>query len=773
VRGTDRGTDRWLGGGLSRGAFSAALALVLYWPVLLGRAPFPADVVLNQPPWSTTRGQGMLPVRHAEMADPPTQMYPWRKFAAEAVRMRELPLWNPHVLLGFPAVANLQGALLYPPNGLYYVLPPPLAWSLTFMLRTALACWFVILLSRRLGASDVGALVAGVGYACSGFMVAWEGWPHVDAALWIPATMLAVDRLLRRRDGGALALTAAAFAMPVLGGHPNLALHAAGAAVSYGGFRLAVPRPDAPTGSRLLLLPTLALAGLLAIGLSAVQILPTLEWIEHLVRPAANSIWEPPRPIAYLGFWSRDVSSNPDGVGLEVPVDTRYAGILAVLTTPLAFVGGGMPTAVFLAALVLVGSQLRYGSALMGLGLALLGALGTTAAVERKALRSTTAWLAVSALASAAALAALGLRCRGADAGAFFSRNGLLSSAVLLTLELSAMCALHRGVPVRRAAAVLVALNTLDLVSYAYRHMPVYPRTSIFPEPKVYEYLRGVAASNHRILSIDDTFPSNTESVFGFDSPAGNDYIMRSTARWLRPFTGDAVDNYMCGTVRGRLLAALPDRRIDLMGVRYVIATTENDGAEWLSTRPDRYRLAWRGASVRVYENMRALPRMFLVGAEGVEVHTDEERLWERVAAPEFDPECRVLLDRQPAWRAVAALSPDAPAPCPEVGAGRVLSRAGGFDWSLVLVEAVRPAVLVWSDLHYPGWRVEVDGRPAILMRADAAFRGVALEPGQHEVRFVYAPTSFRVGAGLTAISLVACIALVAGDRRRCRASRR
>ena len=51
-----------------------------------------------------------------------------------------------------------------------------------------------------------------------------------------------------------------------------------------------------------------------------------------------------------------------------------------------------------------------------------------------------------------------------------------------------------------------------------------------------------------------------------------------------------------------------------------------------------------------------------------------------------------------------------------------------------------RPGFLILGDTYYPGWRVQVDGTPARLLRADYLFRAVTLGPGQHRVVFRYRP---------------------------------
>ena len=49
-------------------------------------------------------------------------------------------------------------------------------------------------------------------------------------------------------------------------------------------------------------------------------------------------------------------------------------------------------------------------------------------------------------------------------------------------------------------------------------------------------------------------------------------------------------------------------------------------------------------------------------------------------------------------------------------------------------VDAQVPGVVVFSELYYPGWQAAVDGKPAKIVRADAALRGVFVPAGNHTV---------------------------------------
>ncbi|HEY3107708.1 MAG TPA: YfhO family protein, partial [Chloroflexota bacterium] len=88
-----------------------------------------------------------------------------------------------------------------------------------------------------------------------------------------------------------------------------------------------------------------------------------------------------------------------------------------------------------------------------------------------------------------------------------------------------------------------------------------------------------------------------------------------------------------------------------------------------------------------------------------------------------------------------------------------------------VRVRAARPAFLVLADTFYPGWTARVDGVERPIRRADYLFRAVAVPAGEHVVDFSFEPLSFRVGALVSALTMLALAAaaaatLVAPKRR-------
>jgi uncharacterized membrane protein YfhO len=70
-------------------------------------------------------------------------------------------------------------------------------------------------------------------------------------------------------------------------------------------------------------------------------------------------------------------------------------------------------------------------------------------------------------------------------------------------------------------------------------------------------------------------------------------------------------------------------------------------------------------------------------------------------------------------------------------------------------VELSTDGHVVLVDTYDPGWRAQVDGRPAALLRANLAFRAVAVPAGRHVVEMAYRPPLALAGLALSGLSLL------------------
>ncbi len=73
------------------------------------------------------------------------------------------------------------------------------------------------------------------------------------------------------------------------------------------------------------------------------------------------------------------------------------------------------------------------------------------------------------------------------------------------------------------------------------------------------------------------------------------------------------------------------------------------------------------------------------------------------------------------------------------------------------------PAVLVFADSYYPGWKAFDNGQPAHILLADGLMKAILLEPGEHQVVFQYIPGSYVVGLRISLFTLAALLGLILG----------
>jgi hypothetical protein len=198
---------------------------------------------------------------------------------------------------------------------------------------------------------------------------------------------------------------------------------------------------------------------------------------------------------------------------------------------------------------------------------------------------------------------------------------------------------------------------------------------------------------------------------------------------------------------------------LDLLGVRFVVASGRRGASQALASRPDRFVQIYADAGVRVFENIAALPRAWIVSAPKVRV-LPEEQILEALTAPTFEGGNEAIL------AASHPLLASRDGPCAEEGPVRV--RAGDDSYTL---DVRRPAgcsgLLVLSESFDPGWRATADGSPADVLQVDHALIGVPLPAAEVQtVELRYIPPGWRFGSAISLASLVSTIALMARARR-------
>ncbi len=300
-----------------------------------------------------------------------TYFYPYKAYAAQAIRHGSLPLWNPYLFMGVPFLANIQAATFYPLNLPLYWLSVPKMVSYSILLHVFMGGVFTYLLARRaLGFGPWGAFVAATVFALGGFLGAQvEHINQLTVLVWLPLMMwLFYLSYVRRRLRYAL-LTALLIGVQFLGGHAQSSYIIL---VALGCYALYLPLAERNGAMRTSLLSPVAVRrvarglGLFAVvvlvgaGLVAFQLLPTYELSRLSIRGAGLSYRQAVSFSLQPGMLARSLLPSFGDTPFSEYV--AYVGIFPLL---LAVLGiwrrGGKQQAPFFIALSALGLVLALG----------------------------------------------------------------------------------------------------------------------------------------------------------------------------------------------------------------------------------------------------------------------------------------------------------------------------------------------------------------------------------------------------------------------------
>lgn len=220
----------------------------------------------------------------SDFSDAVTSHWPNAVFLRESVREHHTwPLWRPLIMSGSPFAANPLNKVWYPPQWLVLIVSPIPHLNLLTWGHLVLAGAGAWLWSRGTGLQPWPAMLTGGGYALAPRIMAAVGAGHLDlvyAAAWFPWLLWAIDRLARpvpaRGSVAGLGIIAAlCFLADVRLSAYFFAVAAAYLVWRWGATPGLTLRRH---GARV------ALAGLLAAGLSAVQWIPLVIYRDDLSR---------------------------------------------------------------------------------------------------------------------------------------------------------------------------------------------------------------------------------------------------------------------------------------------------------------------------------------------------------------------------------------------------------------------------------------------------------------------------------------------------------
>jgi uncharacterized membrane protein YfhO len=696
------------------------------------------------------------------------QAYCWYNFSAKTVQQGILPLWDPFVAAGRSFVGGMEAGLFYPLKWLLYLWPMGSSGQLSprlfqdfVVLAHFLAACLMFLLVRDMGLSPFSALAAGLTFGMGG-LVGRAPWPDmIDSAVWLPLVVLFLRRALKAGTGIQemlySSLSGTALGLAILAGRIHIVVMdviVVVTAVVYFACRPADEQGRSAAGATRWIgaVKIVAVVGVISFCIGAVQLLPSVELSQRAVRyigadaPTAASeriayvdlkeeLW--PRGLFTLLFFTAYPGSGFGGehIGLYIGVFpfilavagiwrnwdrpwVRYLSVLAVAAY--AFTLGSYSLLHGLAYLLVPYLWIARGASrfvyISQFAMAILAGYGAETIFVRKegAERFATLLKIMKWSVALMAIPMLSAAMTGKP-----EPNEWISLSFLLVV---ASCALFyyvvRGHATPSTRFVAIFLIMFDLSAFCWTIQNRASQQKVYRD--YYQNLVDCSGLAEFLRSRPGLFRVHID----------NDYAPNIGDMYSIQTTRDRMATELKEYLRFRLSAP---RNLDQLNVRYVLRGKALEG------RPPAY----SDRNWRVYENPDCLPRAWLVHKAVLVPKPD--MVIPRMKEPDFDP------------RQVAVVSQPIEAGLVENDAGmpeeaRVVNyRPNSVD---ITVKAATPALLILSEVDYPGWKATVNGKPVPIHKVNGLLRGILVSTGESRVLVHYSPGSVLFGAILSLAGL-------------------
>lgn len=735
--------------------------------------------------------------------------HPYLQWNRSQLQAGRLPLWNPYNAAGAPHLASLQSAVFSPFSLPYYVFDFRVALLVSAFLRLFTLGFFTYLFLRSVSLGHGPGLFGAVAFTFAGYNVLWLNFSLPSSGLVIPAGLYAAELALQARPSQptrhAMALLGLTLtvAVSILAGHPETFFCGALLVAAYISFRLWHLKEDWRRRGRRL--TEIVIASVLGVALTAIQLLPFLEYLSHSVRfhtagkvstkgiARALTLWplqafpdllgSPALPfyelrsvaaagyIATLGTYVGLIVIFLAGLGVFASIARRsllgwfFVGVVVVW---LAIYHNVLSLWTALAHLPIVGLlKPTRSSQVLVFTLSVLAAVGVDAVLSRANSRRLAA---VTWAMAAWAIALLAVPLWGAlllwrrlvtqapDVVANSTVQRIVASEVLWLTTLLALaigCALWLArTPSTSESAHRLLLPELALVVLVFGQTgwlqrdfnPSIDPRYFYPLTPALKEIRAHAGEERMLTLGNSWIPPNVNMWYGLRNVELYDGIQIGTY--------EALKNDLLATKTFAPIAAPASARaLQVMGIQYVLTASDSplstSAAGAPLTEPNQLK-AERASDSPVATKVWAGHGMNLFRISNSLPRYYTVSCVKTVAG---DKEALGLL-RHPVLdlhttvvldRAITQATDGCMG---EPASVRVQEERPGFV--RLRVDRGTAGWLVVLQSFYPGWNATVNGRPATLVRANVAFTAVPVGPGANEVVLQYDPLSIKIGLAIT-----------------------
>lgn len=688
--------------------------------------------------------------------------YPNFLYGLRALEQGHGLLWNSLQNCGQPYLGFIQLALFYPLNLLFLVLPTDTALVSIIALHLVIGGMGSYLLLGEFAVGRVARLCGALAFELGAITLYLAAWMPVIAGayVWLPWALLCCEKILKTPRSPMGAALAVVLTVELLSGFPQVTFFIYQLIALRVVWELFTCRQRISAHT----FRVLALGLLLPLLLGAVQMLPALEVAGESVRQGslssaelrAGSIsWDEFRTQTGLRSRGGPYGNSVAMVAVAFAAlglmqrRTRRLAVFAALVTLLYVALAFNETAFELYARLPFGAHFRNPSRFLwcaAFSSSLLVAFGVSAVTDSA--HEGSGLLVRTPIACLLSVVALyWLAPAAVQTWEYCLLLGVLIASLGATLG-------SRGVQMASLALpVLLAANLYMLGSTPWLGL-VKDNSIYYQHSDAFEFVRSRQTPQDRMKTfgalLDYSLIDKSASVYGLPSIA--DYEPQTSRRYAELFVRLVSDLPMHSVNQFYYQFRIAPRNrplLNLTATRYLIADTSEVDMKKLVK--EGMQLVWKRENIRVYENLEALPRAYFVPR--IKQMPDSPALLSRLARPGHDPRKVALVTEPPPHDFPSGRS---------TATGEVTIVRDRSEEVTLQVEASAAGFLVLTDQYYPGWEATVNGEPAAVLVANHAFRLVQVPAGPSEVVFRYRSNALRIGAMVSATTLLAVVGVFA-----------
>lgn len=705
-----------------------------------------------------------MPVKNNAMPDVITQIYPWKTLTVASWKMGQIPLWNPYSFSGTTHAGNYQTAVFSPVNILFFLLGSIDGWSIAVLAQPFLAGIFMYMLMRTLKTTKAAALLGAVGYMFSGFLVVWMAYETLGyAVLYLPLILAGIIHFHERASIAAIVSIAGGIALSLLSGHFQMSIYVVSISLVFSVYWGIVQKKKQKILTTVLFI-------LLGILICAPQLIASFDAYAQSVR-SASFVKGEIIPWQYLiTVFSPDYYGNPvtrndwfghyaewaSFIGVIPLIFSLYAVYRRRSSTVWFFLIVGV-TALLLATPTIVSDLLfalripvlstsAAGRVIMlfSFSLCVLSAFGFDMLRRDWRDKNHKPFFLFTLVIALFVLLLWGMLFSGAllpdDKLAIAKRNSILPS---LIAGLWVMCAGIGFLNIKRLRIFIVAFLVLiamgDSMRFASKWMPFDSRAYMYPDLDVIHFL----TQNTGMYRVFGNFGNELGGQFGIPSIEGYDAVYQKRyGEFIRFADEGTLKNPERSVVTLARGGQYSQRALDLLGVKYILHRLSDGTNVWAYPywKYPFYTSVYKDDHYEILENAHTLPRYYLASSYLVMTDPDEMLSYLYTTGP-VETE-HIILEKEP------------PLP-PKAGKGTVQLSRFTPNEIVFSVESQTDTLLYLSDVYESGWKARIDGKQAPVLRANYAFRAMAVPAGSHTVRMYYQPRSVTIGMPVTVLSLL------------------